>query len=180
MPQADTPCGNTFEQSRQKAPSTVFSGRCANALIENMNKGLNPGQLAEDIHKTLIATQRGMEALTQAAKGPAVDQATLTLKSVERVMARFDSILGSSSAAGTGRRFDSLTANFNQLASRLGDATGSLRTLLDKMERGEGTFGRMASDTTLYKNMNATLMSLDSLLTDLRLRPGRYLTVKVF
>src|SRR5213594_1630710 len=34
MPQADTPCGNTFEQSRQKAPSTVFSGRCANALIE--------------------------------------------------------------------------------------------------------------------------------------------------
>src|SRR2546427_12896127 len=82
--------------------------------------------------------------------------------------------------SGTGRRFDSLTANFNQLASRLADATGSLRTLLDKMERGEGTFGRMASDTTLYKNMNATLMSLDSLLTDLRLRPGRYLTVKVF
>ncbi len=169
--------GVTEEQFADVAQRAATS---ANALIENMNKGLNPGQLAEDIHKTLIATQRGMDALTQAAKGPAVDQATLTLKSVERVMARFDSILGSSSAAGTGRRFDSLTANFNQLASRLADATGSLRTLLDKMERGEGTFGRMASDTTLYKNMNATLMSLDSLLTDLRLRPGRYLTVKVF
>ena len=55
------------------------------------------------------------------------------------------------------------------------DSTGG-----ERRPRGEGTFGRMASDTTLYKNMNATLMSLDSLLTDLRLRPGRYLTVKVF
>ncbi len=48
------------------------------------------------------------------------------------------------------------------------------------MNRGEGTFGRMASDTLLYHNLNATLASLDALLKDLRERPGRYLTVKVF
>ena len=40
--------------------------------------------------------------------------------------------------------------------------------------------GKMASDTMLYKNLNATLTSLTALLTDLRERPGRYINVKVF
>jgi phospholipid/cholesterol/gamma-HCH transport system substrate-binding protein len=48
------------------------------------------------------------------------------------------------------------------------------------MDRGEGTLGRMATDTLLYSNLNATLKSLTELLTDLKERPGRYLTVKVF
>ncbi len=169
--------GMTEEQFADVAQRAATS---ANEFIANMNKGFNPSELSDEIRRTLIATQRGMDALTRASKGPAVDQATLTLKSIERVMARFDTVLGSSSAASTGKRFDSLTANFSRVASRLGDATASLRSLLDKMERGEGTFGKMASDTMLYKNMNRMLMSMDSLLTDLRLRPGRYLTVKVF
>jgi len=38
----------------------------------------------------------------------------------------------------------------------------------------------MVTDTLLYKNLNATLNALSSLLTDLKERPGRYLTVKVF
>jgi len=48
------------------------------------------------------------------------------------------------------------------------------------MDRGEGTLGKMASDTLLYRNLNETLTSLTALMTDLRERPGRYLTVKVF
>jgi phospholipid/cholesterol/gamma-HCH transport system substrate-binding protein len=48
------------------------------------------------------------------------------------------------------------------------------------MNKGEGTLGKIASDTMLYNNLNATLKSLTELLTDLKERPGRYLTVKVF
>ncbi len=38
----------------------------------------------------------------------------------------------------------------------------------------------MATDTVLYKNLSATLASLTALMNDLKERPGRYLTVKVF
>src|SRR2546427_1726743 len=41
--------------------------------------------------------------------------------------------------------------------SRLTAATGSLKTVLDKMEKGEGTLGKMATDTMLYRNLNETL-----------------------
>jgi phospholipid/cholesterol/gamma-HCH transport system substrate-binding protein len=121
-----------------------------------------------------------MNALTQASNGPAVKQTQQTLAALERVMQRLDTLLGASKVEKSGARLDTLSANLTQLTTRLADATGSLKSVLDKMDRGEGTLGRVASDTMLYKNLNATLASLTSLLTDLRERPGRYLTVKVF
>jgi len=152
----------------------------ANALMENLNKGLNAAQLSADIHATLIATQRGMAALTQVAKGPGVDQATATLLAVEKIMARLDTVLGTSSAQSSGRRLDSLTANISQLTGSLSTATASLSDVLGKISKGEGTLGMMATDTMMYKNLSATLASLTALMNDLKERPGRYLTVKVF
>src|SRR5436309_154031 len=169
--------GVTEEQFADVAQGAAKS---AQELIANVNKGLNPGQLATDIHATLIATQRGMDALTKATNGPVVQQTQATLKSLEGVMAHLDTLLGAANPAQTGKRLDTLSTNLAQLTSRLPDATGSLKGLLDKMDKGEGTLGRMATDTMLYKNLNATLKSLSELLTDLKERPGRYLTVKVF
>jgi phospholipid/cholesterol/gamma-HCH transport system substrate-binding protein len=164
----------------QFADIATGAATSARELIESINKGLNPGELAADIHDALVATQRGMEALTNAVNGPTVKQTQQTLAAVERVMARFDSVLGSTGAARTGMRLDSLSLNFNLLASRMADATASLKQMLDRMERGEGTFGKMATDTTLYRNMNEALTAISELLKDLKERPGRYLTVKVF
>jgi phospholipid/cholesterol/gamma-HCH transport system substrate-binding protein len=169
--------GLTEEQFADVAQGAA---RSAQELISNVNKGLNPGQLAEDIHNTLIATQRGMNALTQATNGPAIQQTQATLKALERVMTRLDTLLGNANVARSGTRLDTLSANLTQLTRSLSDATGSLKGLLDKMDKGEGTLGKMATDTLLYKNLNATLKSLSELLTDLKERPGRYLTVKVF
>ncbi len=169
--------GLTEEQFADIAQGAAKS---AQELISNVNKGLNPGQLANDIHNTLLATQRGMNALTAATNGPAIQQTQATLKSLEAVMSRLDTLLGSASAVNTGKRLDTLSTNLTQLTGRLADATGSLKGLLDKMDRGEGTLGKMASDTMLYNNLNSTLKSLTELLTDLKERPGRYLTVKVF
>jgi len=152
----------------------------ASQLIENVNKGLNPGQLAVDLHNTLVVTQRGMKALSEASNGPMVQQTTQTLKAVQSVMARIDSVLGTRDAGASGRRLDSLTTNLGQLTAHLAAATNSLNDLLKKMTQGEGTLGRMATDTMLYKNLTSTLAALTSLLTDLKERPGRYLTVKVF
>ncbi len=169
--------GITEEQFADVASRAATS---ANELIANVNKGLNPGELAADIHNTLLATQRGMSALTEAATGPAVQQTRQTLAALERVMVRFDTLLGAASPERTGSRLDSLVVNFAELSKRLADATASLKSVLDKMDRGEGSFGRMATDTLLYHNLTTMLASLDALLKDLKERPGRYLTVKVF
>jgi len=169
--------GSADEDVSAVAARTAAS---ANELIANLNKNLNATQLGADLHNTLIVTQRSMQALTEVTNGPLVAQTTQTLRSVQNVLARVDTMLGAQGAAASGKRLDSLTANITQLSANLSSATTSLTELLNKITKGEGTLGRMASDTMLYKNLNETLAALSALLTDLRERPGRYLTVKVF
>ncbi len=145
----------------------------ANELIGNAS-GIVNQQLAEDIHNTLVATQRGLNVLTEAGSGAMIRQTTATLSSVERVMAHIDTILGN------GKRIDSLGANITDLTNQLSQATASLNGLLAKVNKGEGTLGRLASDSTLYNDLHKTLNALTDLLTDLKERPGRYVHVKVF
>jgi phospholipid/cholesterol/gamma-HCH transport system substrate-binding protein len=151
----------------------------ANELIGNA-KGLVSTRLSDDIHNTMIATQRGMAALTAATNGPLVSQSTKALVELERVLARFDTLLGNANVQKTGMRMDTLTANLSRLSSQLASSTASLDTLLGKISRGQGTLGKMATDTVMYQDIHKTLDALSSLLNDLRERPGRYLTVKVF
>lgn len=161
--------------------SDIASGVATNAneLIGNA-KGLVSTRLSDDIHNTMIATQRGMAALTAATNGPLVSQSTKALAELEHVMARFDTLLANANVQKTGMRMDTLTANLSRLTGQLATSTASLDTLLGKISRGQGTLGKMATDTVMYQDIHKTLDALSSLLNDLRERPGRYLTVKVF
>ena len=56
----------------------------------------------------------------------------------------------------------------------------SLASVLGKIDRGDGTLGRMVNDTTLYAELNSTLREIRSLTADIRENPKNYVTVEVF
>jgi phospholipid/cholesterol/gamma-HCH transport system substrate-binding protein len=43
------------------------------------------------------------------------------------------------------------------------------------MNRGEGTLGKLASDSTLYTDLHNLSVSLTALLTDLKEHPDKYM-----
>jgi phospholipid/cholesterol/gamma-HCH transport system substrate-binding protein len=175
------PATSVIVGTRTQELTDIASGIAtrANELIGNAT-GLVSEQLSMDIHNTLIATQRGMIALTEASKGPLVQQSTETLASLHRVMSRIDTLLGKANVQQTGIRLDTLTANLQQLTGQLARSTTTLNDLMARINRGEGTLGKLATDTLLYGDLHKTLDAVTNLLNDLRERPGRYLTVKVF
>ena len=87
---------------------------------------------------------------------------------------------------------DAITANFARLsdtlvAANLGttiknlEATiGNLNALLAKVEKGEGSLGKLMKNEELYNNMTDASRELDLLLQDFRLNPKRYVNVSVF
>jgi phospholipid/cholesterol/gamma-HCH transport system substrate-binding protein len=75
---------------------------------------------------------------------------------------------------------DSLTFRLDQTTRTLGSATESLDVVMGRLERGEGTLGRLTVDETLYDNMNSAVMSIQQLVNDIRQDPRRYLNVSVF
>ena len=141
----------------------------ANELMENA-ANIVSDRLGEDIHNTLVVTQRAMNTLSGMPDGPFVKQTTRTLEATERVMQRVDSMLGS----GTGRNIDSISTNLAKLTNHLSHTTAQLDTMLSRMNRGEGTLGRMASDTTMYHDLHELSVSLTALLTDLKEHPDKY------
>src|SRR5439155_1104904 len=106
-----------------------------------------------------------------------VGRVTVTLQLDPEVRPHQDATAAVASADFLGAKFVDYNPGINDTLLVTG---AHIKGVLDKMDKGEGTLGKMASDTMLYKNLNATLTSLTALLTDLRERPGRYINVKVF
>jgi len=56
----------------------------------------------------------------------------------------------------------------------------SIDSTLALINSGNGTMGRIMTDTTMYAKMNATIESLDNLIKDIKAHPGRYVKVSLF
>lgn len=85
-----------------------------------------------------------------------------------------------------------ITSNFSKLSDSLvnSDLGGTLtefkttvnklNAILAKIERGEGSLGKLHQDDALYDNLAEASKELDLLLQDFRLNPKRYVNVSVF
>ncbi len=77
-------------------------------------------------------------------------------------------------------RADSTLAELQTAGGNLSRASRSLEELLGRIERGEGTLGRLSSDDELYRNLSATLDDVRALAQDIRENPRRYIRISIF
>lgn len=70
--------------------------------------------------------------------------------------------------------------SFNEAAVTLNQSLGSLASVLDKVDRGQGTLGLLVNDTTLYGRLNSTLEEMQLLAADVRQNPKKYVSIRIF
>lgn len=76
---------------------------------------------------------------------------------------------------------DTLNAlHLQQTMSRANDVLASLDTTLTNINNGKGTLGQLATNKSLYDEMEKVSKDLDALLKDLKEHPGRYVRISVF
>lgn len=76
---------------------------------------------------------------------------------------------------------DSLAqAEFLSAVNNLNDVLSATSQVMARIEEGEGSLGRLAADDELYNSLESATRSLDSLLIDLKERPGRYVRFSIF
>ena len=59
-------------------------------------------------------------------------------------------------------------------------ASGQLKSIIDRLEAGEGSAGMLIKDKTLYENLVNSSEALDLLLTDLKEHPKKYVHFSIF
>jgi len=77
-------------------------------------------------------------------------------------------------------RADSTLAVANETTQSLQRASSSLEVILQRMEAGEGTLGRLSTDSTLYETLTEAIESIRVLAVDLKENPGRYVKIEIF
>lgn len=87
---------------------------------------------------------------------------------------------------------NTITDNFSKLSDSLANAglvntlkslestIANLDVMLAKIEKGDGTIGKLMTNDELYTNLANSSKELDLLLQDFRLNPKRYVNVSVF
>jgi phospholipid/cholesterol/gamma-HCH transport system substrate-binding protein len=56
----------------------------------------------------------------------------------------------------------------------------SFNRVLDSIQSGNGSIGKLMNDDALYNNLEAASKELEELLNDFKLHPKRYVNVSVF
>ena len=71
-------------------------------------------------------------------------------------------------------------ANLKSTVARVDTAVEGVNTLLTKVNSEEGTIGQLINNKSLYNHIDATVVSADSLITDLKAHPKRYVHFSLF
>jgi phospholipid/cholesterol/gamma-HCH transport system substrate-binding protein len=151
----------------------------ANELMSNLSEIANKS-LANDISRTLGAVQRMADLYANPNTGPSAELSR-TLVQVQQMGARLDSTLNQLRLSGTLEHADTLIDHLARLSTDARGSASRLDTLLARINRGQGSLGRFATDTAFYENAQRLLKSLQEFVDDLRKHPGKLgITVRVF
>jgi phospholipid/cholesterol/gamma-HCH transport system substrate-binding protein len=87
----------------------------------------------------------------------------------------------------TTKRLDELVGRLDGTQQALDRSSKSLQSILARMDRGEGTLGKLSTDDTLYRNaseatanLNKATVELNKLLADFQAHPKKYINLEIF
>lgn len=72
------------------------------------------------------------------------------------------------------------SGDVKRMLEDLATSSAQLRSVMAKIEAGEGTLGQLVTNDSLYTNLESASRELDLLMEDLRLNPNRYVQLSLF
>ena len=128
---------------------------------------------SSDLRGTLGALRQVSEALAEVMAKES-DNLSRMIANLESTSANLNSLTSADSSSAASHLKESLD-RMNQTLESTHSLTNNLDTLIGRMNAGEGTLGKLATDEALYNHMDSVAVSLSRLLEDVRTNPKRYL-----
>lgn len=151
----------------------------AGSVLERIDALLN-----EQTVGSVQGSARAMEGLLTDLSAVTREQRAALSRLTESLNNAADGLEVASAAgpdiAAAVARADSAMIVLRATGENLDAATESLRSVLARMDRGEGTLGRLSTDESLYVSLRAAAESLNTLLADLQANPSKYINISIF
>jgi phospholipid/cholesterol/gamma-HCH transport system substrate-binding protein len=132
---------------------------------------------ANELTKTLQSLQEVLNTMNQRLPST-TSEAEKTMISLRRLTERLDSTIATIPVANAVERADTLARNLSTMSIQLTATGARLDSLLQRINRGEGTIGKFATDSGFYYDSRAAAQALKTLIDELNKHPGK-ITVQV-
>lgn len=146
-----------------------------NQFLRQLNATLDD-ETRTSVDQTLKNADSTMRMITETLEKNQ-NEIDTAIKAASSTMMQLDTL-----ATDNRPRVDSLMAsleeNVNELhkvRTELEEATSNLNQILDKVNRGEGTMGKLVNDPSLYENLEQLSKEMNELVKGINEDPGRYL-----
>jgi len=149
-------------------------------------QGLLSDDMVKDMQGSARGTRESLESLQAILKEQRGELRAISA-SLKRSSEGLEKVTTGPELERTTKRIDELVGKLDGTAATFDSSAKSLDSILARMERGEGTLGKLSKDETLYKNaaeatenLNKATVELNKLLVDFQAHPRKYINLKVF
>ena len=168
----DTIPGSDAQGMMAKAASMMPQVEQVIARVDTLIATLN--KLTSDPNLPLII--QNAEQITENLNKSSQELSRLLANDVPQLASTFNKV---------GQNAIALTDNLNSLDLRatmdsVNMTISSVHQMMNQIQSPQGTLGLLMRDPALYNNLNHTVQSADSLVTDLKANPKRYVHFSVF
>ncbi|MCI0695211.1 MlaD family protein [candidate division KSB1 bacterium] len=163
LAEAAAPIGEDIAVLLKRFRSTFDENTEASLKSSLRNLQTISGAVAEVVAKDIDEMESAIQSLRAAAKN--LEQLTEPEgKSMRQVIVNLDSS----------------ASHLKSATARMSRAATSVESLLAKIEKGEGSLGKLIHDDTLYRNLEKFTQDLDLLILDVKQHPQKYIKIEVF
>jgi phospholipid/cholesterol/gamma-HCH transport system substrate-binding protein len=161
-------------------------GQTISLLSRSLQTELIEAGTLKDMHKVIVsATALSLQLQSVAAQQNR--NLTAAVESFRGTASHFDSAVGkvagvvdSAKIAATLSNVKTSSENLARISSQLDSSTTQLRVFVAKMENGNGTVQKLMTDSLMYTDARHLLQTIDSLVTDFKKNPKKYINLKIF
>jgi phospholipid/cholesterol/gamma-HCH transport system substrate-binding protein len=122
---------------------------------------------SEDLRRAVRENRRALQATVDNFQAASKTARSLTTDRESQLRTAID-------------HFASTAEKLDRLSGRLDSLRATLQSVGSKMDRGQGTLGKLVNDDKVYDDTRAAVAELKALLADIKANPKKYLTVRIF
>ncbi|MEY4374406.1 MAG: hypothetical protein RL760_572, partial [Candidatus Eisenbacteria bacterium] len=144
--------------------------RVASALERNDNLDATMDNVRKTSEELRLAVTENRRAMRETLAN--LDEVSRTAKS-----------LTTDREAQLGRTIDSFersVADIERLTTRLDSLRATVQSISGKVDRGEGSLGRLVNDPMLYDDAKSSVTELKALIADIKKNPRKYIHLSIF
>lgn len=168
-----------MEQAGEMLPAVQKLLPKVDSIMANINRLTGDSALVAMVHNLALVTSNLQQTTQQLSVLMAADIPQI-VKSVDTLTHNLSAIttdLAQSDIKATMSSLQSTLNNADTLTQQLNGLTADLR---QRLVSEDNSLGLLLNSRYLYDNLNSTVGSADSLLRDMKDRPGRYIHFSVF